>query len=167
MSIPDTPAIRKQLASGTATVTGMNAPKRKAGKVELVEASGGITDDGVAWWVIPLETHGEINGHNWKAKNRRAGKSWQAVRGSVTLIELQPFESCHMNGNPVYCRLTRIAPRKLDAMDNLPSSLKMVADVLSFLIGCDDSSPLWKPSCNQEVNVRYGVRIELSTEPFT
>jgi hypothetical protein len=164
MSIPDTPATRKLLAGGTATVTGLDTPKRKAGKVELVESSYTAP----ATWTIPLETRGEANQREWRAKNRRAGAAWKAVREAVELWQLEPWENAMIDyGEPIYARLTRLTPKTLDSLVNLPSALKGVEDALCYLLGIDDSSPLWKPSCNQEVNLRYGVRIELSTEPFT
>jgi hypothetical protein len=140
----------------------MNAPKRKAGKVELVEAFASE-----CCWTIPLETRGEANQREWRAKNRRDGAAWKAVRDAVDLWSLRFWENHAHHGGTVYCRLTRLAPKTLDSLVNLPSALKGVEDALCYLLGIDDSSPLWKPSCNQEVNLRYGVRIELSTEPFT
>jgi len=42
---------------------------------------------------------------------------------------------------PVTVTLTRIAPRKLDAHDNLPRSFKAVADQVSEWLGVKDNNP--------------------------
>jgi hypothetical protein len=64
----------------------------------------------------------------------------------------------------VRARFVRLGGKRLDPMVNLPSAMKGCEDAVCFLLGLDDSSPLWVPSCDQEPgDGPVGVRIELST----
>lgn len=154
MSIPDTPANRKML--------GIKPEKKTHGKVELVEASFIAPST----WIVPLETRNESNQRNWRARNRRSGAAWMAVRAVVQLQYLSQWELIHRWGYCIYARFTRLGGQRLDPLVNLPSALKGVEDAMCYLLGIDDSSPLWKPCCDQEPGAAYGVRIELSSVPF-
>lgn len=157
MGIPDTPANRKML--------GVAPEKKRRGKVELVE-EWAAPDQLRPIWVVALETRAEANGRDWRNRNARAGSAWKAVRSVFTLSALAKWELNHRFGEPIYARFTRLGGQRLDPLVNLPSALKGVEDALCYLLGIDDSSPLWKPCCEQVPGGPYGVKIELSTEPF-
>ena len=112
-------------------------------------------------WLVAYHPVSEANARQWQARSRRAGMAWRAVRAAVKLSDLSVWEALLRSGRPVRARFVRLGGRRLDPMDNLPASMKGVADALAFLCGADDGSPLWLPSCGQEAGVEHGVRIEL------
>jgi hypothetical protein len=115
--------------------------------------------------VIPLVTMGEANGRDWKARSRRSGAAWKAARGVARIDRLSRFESAIREGRPVSAHFVRLGGKGLDTMVNLPSALKGCEDAVAYLIGVDDRSPLWRPTCGQEPGARWGVRVELRTPP--
>lgn len=117
--------------------------------------------DGTLVYVIPLETVGEANQRQWQARNRRAGAAWKAVRAVVRLDDLAPYAERLQAGGSVAIRFVRLGGRELDPMVNLPSAMKGVEDAFAYLLGVDDRSPLWRPSCGQEAGERVGVRVEI------
>jgi hypothetical protein len=62
---------------------------------------------------------------------------------------------------PCRVRIVRLAPRELDAGDNLEVSLFRVRDGVADWLGINDRSPEVKWECSQERSKRYGVRIEV------
>lgn len=67
---------------------------------------------------------------------------------------------------PVRITLTRVAPRSLDPFDNLPASLKPVADGVADALGIDDRSPLLRFDARQRKGEarEYAVEISIQTE---
>jgi hypothetical protein len=114
--------------------------------------------------VVPIQTVSEANGRDWKARSRRSGAAWKAVRSAAKLEMLAPYEAAVRAGKPVSATFVRLGGRTLDAMVNLPSSMKGVEDAIAYLIGVDDRSPLWRPSCEQETGGPVGVRIILTID---
>jgi hypothetical protein len=144
-----------------------SAPKKSGKRVEsspvLAPALTVNKPDGTLVYVIPLDTRAEANQRDWRAKNRRAGAAWKAVRSVVRLSELAPYEQRIAAGGSVDIRFVRIGGRFLDPLVNLPSALKGVEDVFAFLLDVDDRSPLWRPSCGQETGSDgMGVRVEIA-----
>jgi hypothetical protein len=122
-----------------------------------------------ATWVLGVETRGEANKTDWKAKSRRV-KAVKAAAGRAfgpRLDALAVFAiAFHRDGLPIFARLTRLASRDLDRTVNLPSALKSTEDVIAYFLGINDGDPRWVCSCRQERSARMGVRIELSLEPL-
>jgi hypothetical protein len=60
-------------------------------------------------------------------------------------------------------RLTRIAPRALDAADNLPASCKSVRDQIAACLGIDDRSPrvTWTYDQRRGRPREYSVEVEI------
>ena len=84
---------------------------------------------------VPLRVHSESNGSHghWsvraaRVKNQRHTVAWC----------LRPHAKPAL---PVTVLLTRIAPRQLDAHDNLPRSFKAVADQVAEWLGVKDNHP--------------------------
>lgn len=122
---------------------------------------------GCGKWQVGVETASEnANTRSWKGRNRRAGAVWKAVRKAVELIDLAAFELRLRDGLDTYARFTRIGPRTVDRFVNLPACLKACEDVVCFLLGIDDSSPLWHVCCDQRKGKEMGVVIELDFEEF-
>jgi hypothetical protein len=141
------------------------AAKPARGKVELVEAKEEFGEAlGGRAWTIPFECVNESNKRSWQARNRRAGAAWKAVRKTMNLFSLAAFEVYVQRGGTVLARFVRLGGRRLDPMVGLPASLKGVEDAVCFLLGVDDSSPQWKPTCEQVPGGKVGVRVELSVE---
>ena len=86
--------------------------------------------------ILPIRTQSEANLREfWAKKAARSKKQASALRSAWARnhpeISILQTQKIHIN-------LTRIAPRKLDAYDNLPMSFKNILDTLADLIlpGC-------------------------------
>lgn len=109
--------------------------------------------------LVPLKTVSGMNAReHWRkraarVKNERAVTAWQLV--NYQAHSLRPALPCVVT-------LTRIGPSNgLDPFDNLPSSLKGVADEIAAWLGVDDRrSDLVRYECRQERGKEWGVRIE-------
>ena len=118
---------------------------------------------GPSSWEVGLETRSEANGTRWRGKHNRTHAAKLAIRKAIVLRDVVPFEERLLSCLPIHVKLTRIGGRELDRFENLPASLKGVVDAVAYLLGIDDSSPLFCVSCAQEPGGgAYGVRIELS-----
>ena len=113
-------------------------------------------------WLVAFESVVEANKRDWRARSRRSGAAWKAVRKAVRLVDLAPFDHCLSRGQAVQARFVRLGGRHVDPMVNLPSALKGVEDALCYLLGTDDGGGLWIPSCDQEPGGSVGVRVELT-----
>lgn len=111
---------------------------------------------------VAVETKNETNQRQWKAKNRRAGMAWRAVREAVgvNLALLGPYcEHVHKGGG-IRATFVRIGQRRLDA-SNVFAATKGVEDAVCYLLGVDDGSSAWHPIPTQELGGAIGVRIEI------
>lgn len=139
--------------------------------IGIAEAKKKLVDPLCLWLkdaltlVLPVVTVAEANGRDWKARSRRSGSAWKAVRQVARIGEFARFEARIRAGKAVSAHFVRLGGRELDRMVNLPSALKGVEDAVAYLIGVDDRSPLWVPSCAQEPGPRWGVRVELRIPP--
>lgn len=84
---------------------------------------------------VPLRVHSEANGSHghWSVKAARVKNQRHTVAWS-----LRPHAKPAL---PVVVTLVRIAPRKLDAHDNLPRSFKAVVDQIAEWLGIKDNDP--------------------------
>ena len=82
---------------------------------------------------VPLRLHSEANGSHghWSVRAARVKNQRHTVAWS-----LRPHAKPAL---PVTVTLVRIAPRKLDAHDNLPRSFKAVADQVAEWFGVKDN----------------------------
>lgn len=112
---------------------------------------------------VAVETKNETNERQWKAKSRRAGAQWMAVRKAIGphLGLLAPFAEHLAQGGAVRAKFVRLGQRKLDALANLGASFKGVEDAICFMLGIDDGSCQWHPVAEQENGPQVGIRIEL------
>lgn len=113
---------------------------------------------------VAVETKNETNERQWKAKSRRAGAQWNAVRKAVGphLVMLVPLAEHLAQGGAVRARFTRLGGRHLDQLANLGAAFKGVEDAVCFLLGIDDRSPQWHPVAEQEPGSGpVGVRVEI------
>lgn len=112
---------------------------------------------------VAVETKNEGNQREWKARNRRAGMAWKAVREALgpRLALLEPFTTHLAANGAVRATLTRLGGRKLDVMANLGSSLKGIEDAICYLLGIDDRDSRWHPVPEQVIGGPVGVRIEI------
>lgn len=116
-------------------------------------------------WHVAIETKNESNAREWKARNRRAGAAWRAVRAAIRLSDLVPIAALARGGHVVTAKFTRLGGRRLDSLVNLPSALKGCEDAFCYLLGIDDGSPQWRPTCDQEPDSELmGVRVEIEVE---
>jgi len=104
----------------------------------------------------PIRTMSELNAReHWAHRNKR--RSWQRTAIRYYLNVTQPPSL------PVTLLLTRIAPRKLDEGDNLPSSFKAIRDEIAAWLGVDDGggSVQWQYAQKRGSPGEYGVLIEV------
>lgn len=96
--------------------------------------------------------HWAIRSREVKAQRLAVWAEWQAN------VKRKPKLPCTVT-------FTRIAPRKLDVGDNLPSSMKACRDEIAKLLGVDDSTDqitwIYKQSKGQPKE--YRVRIEITS----
>lgn len=111
---------------------------------------------------VPVETRSESNLRDWRARSRRSGSAWKAVRSAVDVGDLKVFQDrVRIDHGAVEIVLTRLGGRKLDK-GNLPGSMKGVEDAIAYLLDIDDGSLHWSVRFEQEPgNGPMGVRIEL------
>lgn len=135
------------------------APEPKAAK--LVEPGIALVS-GRLVIMVAVETRNEANQRDWRARSRRSGAAWRAVRESVGvhLSLLEPFARHYASGGALRVTFTRLGGRRLDQMANLGVALKGVEDAVAFLVGADDGDPRWHPVPRQEAGV-VGVRVEI------
>lgn len=112
-------------------------------------------------WIIGVETRSETNERSWKLKSNRTKVARAAVclLFGRTLANVARFAEHYHSGHQLGVRLTRLAPRKLDA-GNVAAALKAVEDAAALVLGADDGDPRWVAAYQQEHNPKMGVRIE-------
>ena len=110
---------------------------------------------------LPIRTVSTANlREHHMARHRRT----KDQRAAVTLL----LGRTRLPALPVAVTLTRIAPRLLDRHDNLPVSLKGVADAIAGLYGVDDRDPRISFACDQEQRRKaYAVRVEIQSAGVT
>lgn len=111
---------------------------------------------------LPLQTKSEANCFEpWQVKHRRRREQQAAVS-----LVLRPHRDKILM--PCNVMLTRFAPDKLDAFDNLPMSFKYIVDAICAIITGDyrpgraDSNEGISIRCGQEKSNAYGIRIEIT-----
>ncbi len=113
---------------------------------------------------LPLRTVSEANCfEHWTKKHKRHKDQQRMVA-----IFLRP----HRDKIKLPCKimLTRFAPDKLDAFENLPMSFKYVVDAVCAIITGDyragraDSDDRISLACNQVQSKEYGIRIEITSD---
>lgn len=76
-------------------------------------------------WVLPIKTVSESNcAEHWTAKHKRHKMQRRQIRMAFLTKKMDMTLPCRV-------KLTRIAPRSLDAHDNLRMSLKWVVDAIA------------------------------------
>lgn len=129
----------------------------------MVEPSIAIVD-GKLVLMVAVETKNETNQRIWKAKNRRAGAAWRAVRGAIgsNLALLEPFTRHLAVNGSLRATFTRLGGRHLDVLANLGASFKGVEDAICYLLGLDDRDSRWHPIPAQDTeHDGVGVMVEI------
>lgn len=106
---------------------------------------------------LPLRTVNPLNEREcWQARARRAREHLQ-----TTYYALRAAKAPHTL--PCVVTLTRIAPRKLDAHDGLPASLKAAADGVALWLGVNDNDPriTWRYAQRRGAPNEYGAEVEI------
>jgi hypothetical protein len=110
---------------------------------------------------LPIRTISEANCFEpWQVKHGR-----HKEQKRIVALGLMPLKR-HF-ALPCKIKLTRFAPDKLDAFDNLPMSFKYIVDAVCAIItgeeraGKADSDPRISITCDQVKSNAYGIRIEI------
>lgn len=111
--------------------------------------------------VVPVRTVSEANiGSSRREKMRR--KKAQRLMTAAWLLGHGGVPSQRLLDKGVVVELTRIAPRMLDAHDNLPAALKHVTDGIADWLGVDDRDErvTWlQPKQERGAPGQYAVRV--------
>jgi len=111
---------------------------------------------------IPVKTISEANQReHWAVKHRRK-KAQQVETGLAFLVNVRRNITF-----PCTVRLTRIAPKALDA-DNLAGSFKHVQDALARKLGVDDGDAEKVTWVYQQLPIgqrHYSVKVEIESQP--
>jgi hypothetical protein len=114
------------------------------------------------WVDLPIQTKSEANCFEpWRVRHARHREQQRLVA-----LGLNPIKS-HVR-LPCRIMLTRFAPDRLDAFDNLPVSFKYIVDSVCAIItgeyraGKADSDERITIACDQVKSAAYGIRIEIT-----
>lgn len=112
--------------------------------------------------LVAADTANETNQRKWKAKNRRAGQAWTAVRQAIgpNLGTLASFARYYESGKVLRVKFVRLGGRKMDR-SGIPAATKGVEDAVAYLLGCNDGDVRWLASWDQETGGPCGVRVEV------
>lgn len=109
--------------------------------------------------VLLLRLRAPQNGSHgaWQTRWRDAKQQRADVRTHLLATQLRP------PALPVVVTLTRVAPRPLDAHDNLPASFKHVADGVADYLGTKDSDPriTWRYDQCRGVKGEYAAHVAI------
>jgi len=111
--------------------------------------------------LLPIRAESIANRReHWTTRARRAQQhrdtaKWHCIASSTTRPTL-----------PCVITLTRIAPRALDAHDNLPISLKNTVDGIADYLGIDDRDPRvrWEYAQRRGEPKQYAVEVAFTQE---
>jgi len=110
--------------------------------------------------IIPIHTVSELNvrEHHMARYRRRKGQ-----RQAAYALVRSRLPSCFEPDWPMVVTLTRIAPRRLDAHDGLPASLKAVVDGIADALGIDDGSAsvAWVYAQRKGAAKEYAVEVTI------
>jgi hypothetical protein len=128
---------------------------------EMVEP-GILIENGRVTLLVAVETKSEMNQRAWRARNRRMGAAWKAVRVAlgVHLGALEPFARAYASGDGLWVKFVRLGGRSID-ISNIAGATKGVEDAVAYLLGADDGDPRWHPSWDREPGGPVGVRVEI------
>jgi hypothetical protein len=109
---------------------------------------------------VPLRVHSEANGSHghWSVKAARVKHQRHTVAWC-----LRPHAKPDL---PAVITMVRIAPRKLDAHDNLPRSFKACVDQVAEWLGVKDNDPRikWQYAQRSEGPGKYACEIVIESE---
>ena len=136
--------------------------KHVTNKAKLVEPSVDLIG-GTFVAVIPAITRSEANEPRWVKKMRRKLSTKQAVRQTIGPYArlLWPLAEAYHQGKMLKVCMTRLGGRRLDEC-NLPSSMKVVEDMVAGALLADDGDPRWSPRWKQSPGGEIGVVVEIA-----
>jgi hypothetical protein len=146
-----------QIDGGGTTI----ALKKNRRPKALIKAKSVVTEGKVVI-CLPLVTISEANrSEHWSKSNERHQLQKRIVASILNPVKDRIKLPCHI-------KLTRLAPRKLDKTDNLPTSMKYVIDACCAIITGDfrpgraDDDKRITISCDQKSSKEYGVEVEFT-----
>lgn len=111
---------------------------------------------------LPIRTVSELNcSEGWRKKHERHKMQKRTVSLGLSPVREKIPGPCHVH-------LVRYAPRKLNAHDNLPGSMKYIVDACCAIITGDfrpgraDDDERFTFSYDQVVCSQYGVKVEFT-----
>lgn len=114
---------------------------------------------------IPIRLNNPVNGPQGMSKGlmiARANERKSQRRMAHAIVKAHVGE---MSVLPAVVTMTRIAPRKIDAHDNLPAAFKSFVDGTADALGIKDNDPriTWKYDQRREGVRQYGVEIRIES----
>jgi hypothetical protein len=111
----------------------------------------------------PIKTVSEANSReHWGAKAKRKKSQREEI-----YFEWKRAAGSGKVALPCVVRLTRIAPKALDAGDNLSSAFKAIRDEIAKILGVDDGGEQvsWEYDQVPIGEHRYNVKVEVRPRP--
>ena len=137
-------------------------PNPKSGKWRVVGSLVVLGGFGVE---IPIRTRTENNNdEHWRVRQKRAKMQRETVRQWLLVLQRLPGNCCYIP-LPVTVTLIRVAPRQLDHIDNLSSSLKHIRDSVADFYEVNDRTPLITWVYDQQRGRPHYYAVRLILEP--
>jgi hypothetical protein len=140
----------------TRKATPRRQPEHKRVRADVVQGCGWIRI------VAPVETTHETNRKDHRFVKARRVKGQRKDLATMFLVA----GPCPVPG-PWVVKIVRIAPRRLELGDNLPTASKAIRDPTAAWLGCDDTErdPVTWEYDQRRGGVReYGVEITVETQ---
>lgn len=145
-----------------ATVVSRTVPEKEEEKQPFAAPDVWISKEGRFFAIIPALTRSETNEPKWVQKMRRKLSAKEACRRTIGpyLALLVPFAKAYHAGKTLLIIFTRLGGRRLDPC-NLPSSMKVVEDMIAGALLANDGSPIWQVTYQQEPGGQIGVKVTI------
>jgi hypothetical protein len=134
-------------------------PEPKA--VQLIEPGIALVK-GMVTLLVAFQSVSETNQRDWKARSRRSGMAWRAIREAIGphLGLLEPLCLHYTQGGALRVTFTRLGGRMMDR-SNLPAAMKGLEDATAYCLGADDGHPAWHSFFEQQPTSPVGVMIQI------
>lgn len=118
---------------------------------------------------MALPSRGNITHAHWAGRHKEVKRVRRVVRDALEIMPtVREFKKAYAElGGPLSIKVTRVAPRRLDAHDNLRTALKAACDAITAWLGhkTDDHADLrwfYDQASDTKGRINYtAIRIEI------